>query len=203
MNSADEAALAFADEQLGLQEEAQGDQNEMAGLHAVPSAGQGFILVTDKYGRAQLDQDSTFIVSRIQFLGTQMTADPQFGNPSFPFATQLGFSVRDAGASILVTISKWKQGIPIGGTPVSSNEVSESQFATIASLVPQSRDGSLSPVAQVDYVYTLSARWIVPRGSSIRVAFPEMPANGLTLASSAPIRQHRPQILFIGRKVYG
>ncbi len=196
-----EAARSFADEQLNLQEAAEGDENEMAGLYAAPSVGQGYLLVTDRFGVAKLDQDSSFICSRIQFASTKAFSGSGSA-VSFSAATKLGFSVRDAGSSILVTISKWRQGLPNGGPiPIDMDTISESQFACTAALVPQGRDTS-EPLGQVDYVYTLSARWQIPRGSTIRTAFAEMPANGLTPAG-AVIRQHRPQLLFVGRKVFG
>ncbi len=200
-SSEEEAALAFADEQLGLQESASDEQNEMAGLYAAPSVGQGYLLVTDRFGVAKMDQDSSFVCSRIQFLNVNRQTDGG-GSLIYPPATQFGFSVRDAGASILVTISKFKQGLVLDrATPAVGTSVSESEFACVAQLVPQSRD-HLQIRGQVDYVYTLSARWQIPRGSTIRTAFSELPANGLTVAGTT-MRQYRPQLMFVGRKVFG
>lgn len=199
MNSDEIAALKFAEEQLAILEAAEGPENEMAGLYARPSAGQGFMLVTDRLGRVQLDQDSAFICSRIQFLGVR--PNDSDGSPIFPPATQLGFAVRDAGSSIVATLSKWKQGLSVGSNVPVSNSVSESQFACVAQLVPQTRD-PFAPTGQVDYVYTLSARWIIPRGSTIITSFSELPGGGLTI-DGGQVLQYRPQLLFLGRKVYG
>jgi len=189
MNSDDQAALAFAEEQLALAEAATGEQNEMAGLHTKPSAGQGFLYITDRFGRVTLDRDSAFICSRIQFIGVDAVA----AAASYLANTTLSFSVRNAGASILLTITKARQGVSL--------EVAESEFAPVGALVPQGRNSTLL-LGQVDYVYTLSARLIFPRGSTIVTAFPDMPANGFT-SDGLPIRQFRPQLLFVGRKVFG